>query len=272
MSTQQIQNDPIYNLGLLYINGLVVSNDATTPNTVLDISAGAARDINNIMDLTLGVNNPNLEGATVAAPLLLNAANNGANGLDTGTFAASTVYAVYIIGDSRYYQPTAAILTLASNASPLMPFGYDSLRLIGFAVTNSSTHFLPFYASGSKAQRAFIFDAPQATAITAGAATSYTAVNLITLVPNINNLEVLFNVAYTPAAASHTFDMQPGNATGNATVTTGQVAAVVLNENGLVVLAQPTVISTVSSPTVNYKVSNGSDAVAINVAGFNFSV
>ena len=72
----------------------------------------------------------------------MNSAVNGANGLDYGTLAASTNYGVWLIGDSRGYNPVAAVLSLTSNAYPLMPLGYDSMRLIGFADTNSSTHFV----------------------------------------------------------------------------------------------------------------------------------
>ncbi len=269
MPTPQVQNDPIVNLGISYINGLIVSNNATTPNTKLDISAGMARDSNNIMDITLGSANPNLEGATTDSPLVINAAVNGANGLDTGSLAASLVYAVYIIGDSRYYSETAAILTLASNSAPLMPTGYDSYRLIGYAVTDSSVHFLKAYITGNASGRLFVYDAPIATAITAGASTTYAAANLITFVPNVNNLPVILNTAFTPGAASRTLNLQPGNATGDAITVTGQVTAVIVTTQSTV-LSQPTVISTVSSPTVNYKVSNSGDAVAIKVAGFQF--
>src|ERR1017187_7520789 len=95
------QLDPIVNALYLDINGLNVSNDATTPNTVLNISAGQARDSNNVIDMLLGnwLNQGN--PATTANSLtLLNLAVTGANGLDTGVLAASTNYYVYIIGDS----------------------------------------------------------------------------------------------------------------------------------------------------------------------------
>jgi hypothetical protein len=262
-----IQNDPIITLPVLNISGLIVSNNATTPNTKLDISAGTARDSNNVMDITLGAANPNLQNITVTAPLTINAAINGANGLDTGTFAASKVYNVYAIADSRYIQPVAALLSLNSSSTPTMPFGYDSYRLIGYAVTDASIHFLPMYIYGSGNWRTFAFDAPQATAVTAGNATSYTAVALTTLVPASENLPVSIAFAFTPGAASRTLKMTPGNATGDAVTITGQVTSVVVSDN-------VTVMAKVTSavPEIDYKVSNSGDAVAINVAGFSFSV
>ncbi len=261
MTTPQIQNDPVITLPVLNINGFIVSNNTTTPNTKLDISAGTARDINNVMDITLGASNANLEGITTTAPLTLNAAIVG----------ASKVYAVYAIADSRYYNATASLLSLASSSTPTMPFGYDSYRIIGYAVTDSSSHFLLMQITGTGNTRLYRYDAPIATAITAGNATSYTAVNLLAFVPNVNNLPVALNFAFTPGAASRTLKFQPGNAVGDAITITGQVTSVVVSDQ-VTVLAQPTVISTVSTPTINYKVANSGDAVAVNVAGFTFFV
>ncbi len=276
MTTPQIQNDPIYNLGLLYVNGLLVSNDATTPNTKLNISLGSARDSNNIIDITLGADNANIEGIAEDAPLVLDALTVGANGLDSGALVASALYAIYIIGDSRYYNPTACLATFISTSSavstgvPLMPFGYDSMRLIGYARTDGSSHFLPMYISGTSNNRLFFYDAPQISPISAGASTSYAADNLSSLVPNINNIPVILNSAYTPSAASQVLSLQPGNGSGNAVNITSQVTSVVVTTQSIV-LAQPTVISTVSSPTINYKLTSGG-AVAIYVAGFQFVV
>lgn len=267
MTTPQVQNDPVYSLPFTYMQGFAVSNDATTPNTVLNIAAGQCRDSNDVMDICLGAANPNLAGITTAAPLSLNAATTGVNALDTGTLAASTVYAVYIIADSRYIKATASILTLASNSSPLLPFGYDSYRQIGYAITDSSSHFLAFYQVGNGGQRQFFYDTPQATAITAGAATSYTAVDLSALVPNVANTPVVIFSALTPSAAGRGVFLQGAQSTGDQIVNLGQVTSVVLNSYNTV-LAQ---IAS-SKPEVKYKVSNGSDAVALKVAGFSFSV
>lgn len=267
MANPQVQADPVFDLPLLGVRGLLVSNDANTPDSILNISAGIARDSNNIMDLAVGSSFPNLEGSSVAAPLSIDATLAGAGGLDTGSLAASKVYAVYVIGDSHYYRPVAGMISLASSSSPLMPFGYDSYRLVGYAVTDSSVDFLPFYSYGNGSWRMYCYDAPQASAVTAGAATSYTAVALTALVPPVENLPVSIAFAFTPNAASDTLKMTPGNGTGDAVTITGQVASVVVSDN---VIVMSKVTSAV--PEIDYKVSTGSAAVAINVAGFMFSV
>jgi len=268
MTNPQIQNDPVITLPFLYKTGLIISNDATTPNTVLDIAQGQCRDSNDIMDITLGANNPNLEGNTVAAPLKLNAAVNGVNGLDTGSLAASTMYAVYMIADSRYYKPVASILTLASNTAPLVPFGYDSYRLIGYWPTDSSSHFLLGYVTGTANSLSFFYDAPQASNVTAGASTSYAAASLANIVPAVNNLSVLIQSVYTPHAAADTLKMQPGNGTCDMVTIEAPSTNVLYTDSALVSQLVTGV------PTINYKVSSGTSpaAVAINVRGYTYSV
>ena len=69
------------------------------------------------------------------------------------------------------------------------------------------------------------------------------------------------------AAAGNAVFLQGGNSTGDAVKNMGQVAAVVL-QNVDEVLCQ--LVATV--PTINYKVSAGGDAVALNIAGFKVSL
>lgn len=264
MPNPQIQNDPIYTLPFLYKSGLTISNDATTPNTVLDIAAGQCRDANDVIDIPVGT--ANLEGTSVAAPLLLNAAINGVNGLDTGTLGVSLMYAIYIIADSRYYKPVGCIATLATNTIPLMPFGYDSYRLIGYWATNSSSHWQTGYYIGSGSNLQFFYDAVQATAVTAGAATSYTAVSLAKWVPPVNNIVADIYTSYVPAVAGNTLHLQAVNQTGDCAVITGQVATVPLTQVTPVLVQLATGV-----PEINYKVVT-SDTVAIDVQGFQVSI
>jgi hypothetical protein len=265
---------PIVNLPFLYINGLVCSNDATTPNTILDVSAGVCRDSSNTYDMNLGNYNgqTNITAAENVATLI-NAAVIGYNGIDTGTFAAATLYYVYVISDPVSGNPSGAMISISPpNTGPLMPFGYSAYRHIGYAVTASgAAHFLPFYQTGNNNAREFTFDAPQATAVTAGAATAYTAVSLLKWVPNLPiNQQVNIYYSYVPATAGNQLSMQALFGTAAQQVITGQVAAVAVT--GVVeVIAQQTTSSTIQ-PEINYKVGNASDAVAIDVAGFKFFI
>jgi hypothetical protein len=238
-----------------YINGFGLSNDATTPNSILDIAAGSCMDSTGTFQLSSNV------------VIKVNSAVNGLNGLDTGTVAASTVYPVYLVWDPVSFQPTGAMISL-SYTQPLMPFGYNSFLLIGYVVTDSSSHFLKgYWTAGNGTMRSFFYDAPQATAVTAGAATTYTAVDLTKWVPNLNNTPIWIASAFTPGAASRTLKMQPVNATGDAIIITGQVTSVVVTSNSFL-LAQ--VAS--AKPEINYVVSNAGDAAALNVAGYQWFV
>ena len=236
-----------------YVNGLGLSNDATTPNTKLDVAIGSILDSSGTFQLSL------------SAPVVINAAVNGLNGLDTGSLAASTVYAVHLVADPVTQQASGCMVSLSASA-PLLPFGYSAFALIGHVVTDGSSHFLKgYWSAGNSGHRVFMYDAPQATAITAGAATSYTAVDLSAFVPAVDNRPVWIASAFTPNAAGHAFKMQPYSATGDAIIINGQVATVVVNSNSYL-------FSKLNSgkPEINYLVANGADAVAINVAGYDF--
>ncbi len=241
-----------------YVNGLQISNDATTPNTKLDIGVGSILDSTQTYQMFTEAN------------IVINGAVNGVNGLDTGTLAASKVYAVYLVADPVTLQPTVGMISL-SLVTPLMPFGYSAFALIGFVTTDSSVHFLKgYWSTDDSGNRTFTYDAVQATAVTAGSSTTYANVNLIAVVPNIANTPVQIFSNYIPAVAGNTLSLQAGNATGAQVVITGQVATVHVTSVDTV-LAQPVVISTVSSPVVNYKVI-ASDAVAVDVAGYQYFI
>ncbi len=242
-----------------YINGLGIFNDATTPNTLLDIAPGSCMDSTGTYQLTSN------------ATLVINGAINGLNGLDTGTLAASKVYAVYVVWDPVHNKPTGAMISL-STTQPLMPFDYNAFLLIGYVVTDASIHFLKgYWSAGNTSARTFTYDAFQATAITAGHATTYTNVNLITLVPNVANTPVQVYTSYVGATAGNALSLQAGNATGAQAIVTCQVAAVAVTTIDTI-LAQPVSITSVISPVINYKESNASDAVAIDVAGYQWFV
>jgi hypothetical protein len=269
---EMTQLDPIVNLPSLYINGGVVSNDATTPHTILDIAAGQFRDSNNMIDMVLG-DFLNEGYGTDNSVTRLNAAVNGINGLDTGSLATSSIYAIYVIGDSSNKNPTGVIASLASNSVPLLPFGYDSYRKIAYWPTQSGSAYwaVGYYTPSSIGVRRFYYDAPIAlTLASSGAATTYSAgaTALTNIVPAVNNLPIFFNASFIPGnAAGDTLKMQPGNGTGDAIIVTGQVTTVHVTQS-VTVLSQ--LVSGV--PTVNYKVTNSGDTAALNVAGFEIAL
>lgn len=250
MTTSKSYNQALFN----FANGLVLSNDATTPNTLLDVAAGLILDSTQTYQLAL------------TAPAVINSAINGLNGLDTGAIAASTVYYVYLVGDPVDLSPTGAMIS--ASTTPLLPVGYGAYALIGFVTTDSSKHFLKgIWNNGNGTARTFMYDSPQATAVTAGNATVATAVDLSAFVPKFDGKLVWMSTSYVPASAGNQFKMQPANGTGFPVVITGQVSAVAVT--GQSYLASSLVAGV---QKINYLVGNAGDAVAINVLGYMFYI
>jgi hypothetical protein len=273
MANPQIQNDPIYSLPHLYINGLNISVASTT---VLAIAPGQARDSTDNIDMPVGF--PNLQGNTYPViqfqnyqpALLINSAVNGVNGLDTGTIAASTQYAVFLIGDSRGYNQVAGLLSLTSNAGPIMPFGYDSFRLIGFIETDGSSHFV--YAT-HKPQNMVgavtYYNQPAVSVLSGGNATTFTAIDLTTnsAVPTttLPNVIVFLLVVFTPLAAGDIVQFRPTGSTATANLVTIVGAAA-----GIAQTQYIQVIAGVGSskPEIDYLVTSASDSVSVSVASW----
>lgn len=250
VSSIQFGQDPWH-----YANGLKITNDGTTPDEIIDIAVGSIMDSSGVYQISVDA---------VLSPDIM---ADGLNGLDTGTVAANNVYAVYLVADPVSQSDVGAIYSL-SLTGPLMPFGYSAYALIGYVVTDATADILVgSWTAGNSCRRSFYYDAPIATAVTAGAATSYTAVNLSDFVPAVQDTPVSVAYRFTPGAASRVLNLTPGNGVGDAVTVTGQVNAVVISENA-------EVLAKVTSgvPEIDYKVSNAGDAVALNVAGYDFFI
>lgn len=273
MATPQIQNDTIYALPHLYVQGLTISAASTT---VLAVAPGAARDSNNVIDMVVGLQNyfgntnPLPQFQSYQPGLLINSAINGVNGLDTGTIAASMQYAIYLIGDSRNYNNTAAVLSLTSNSAPIMPTGYDSYRLIGFIETDGSSHFV--YATHKPQNIAGLlqyFNSPAISVLSGGNATTFTAIDLTTnaAVPTttLPNVIVSLFVTFTPVAAGDVVQFRPtgSTATANLATITGVAAGVAQTQYIQVIAGVGS-----SKPEIDYLVTSSSDAVSVSVASW----
>lgn len=244
-------NIPIVNAPYLSVQGLEIAIASTTTATVL---LGQARDSTNTNDITL------------SATATLNAATNGVNGLDTGVLVLSTLYSLFVVGDSTNVNPTCVLLSLSATA-PLLPVGYDMFRRIGYLRTDASVHFLAGYWTGRSNERTFVYDVPIATAITAGASATYAAVTLTTFVPAFQNVLAKVELNWTANAAGDTMAIQPFSAVGDELKYIAGVAGASAHT-----LVREYVQAQLDSgaPKINYKVSAGT--VAINVAGYQYTI
>jgi hypothetical protein len=264
--------DQLYNSANLYKQGGTIT--VTPTSVLLTISPLICRDGSNGFDINVG----NYYGQTYQDPFgtvitvapvntTVNGAVNGLNGLDTGTIAASTVYAVWAISDPSNYNPSGFLLSLSQTA-PYMPSGqsssgYSAMRRIGWAITNSSSQFEVFLQSGLGSVVTYSSNVPIA-AVTAGVATSQTAITLTTEVPAINGMVVLLGASFTPATAGDTLKVcySGGAIATSQNKITGQVAAVPITQQMQVPLA---LISGV--PKIDYILS-AAGATTIYVNGF----
>lgn len=270
----QIQNNAVYSLPHLYTQGMNVS---VASNTVIAIAPGQCRDMNNDVDMPISF--PNLQGNTYPPvlfqnylqPLFLDSSVNGANGLDTGSLAASSNYLIYVIGDSRGYNQTAGLISLYSNAYPIMPEGYDSYLLIGFVSTDASTHFTAASVLNYKNARAFYLS-PAVSELAAGNATSYTGIDLDSSIALGTDTGVIAYLLaqYTPAAVGNYFRLRPtGGGTGTANVVS--VTGIAANTPQSQYLQVMCGVNGSSHTSIDYLVSSASDALTLLVVGYNYT-
>lgn len=156
-----------------YVTGLDL--DYATAASIT-IGAGAARNSTNAYDLV------------VAAPLTVSLAVSGAGGLDTGSEAASSWYAVHLIGDSTGVLAPVGLFSLSATA-PSLPTGYDVFRRIGWVRNNVSSDLLSQSTSGGRGNREtfYLNTLVDRAVLSSGAAVGITSVSMATLVPTTGN-------------------------------------------------------------------------------------
>ena len=202
-------NQVIVNAGTKYVTGMQVSYAAANK---LSVTAGAAREYTNVND--------------IIAPVSFDVYTNrqGLNGLDIGTIAASTSYTLFAVCNSYDKSIVGAVLSTGVNAPNALPEGCDMYWVIAHNIkTDGSSNLLPFVRVGNGHIRTHLFDAPIAV-VTAGSATSFTAVDCDGIVPP--NCKALLLVSLTPNSAGNAVYFRPvGFAAANGeTAVSGSVA------------------------------------------------
>ncbi len=247
----EIQSIPVEQLPFLYISGMNISAASTTR---LAIAPGQCRDSADNLDIPFD------------SAFYINPAVNGAGGLDSGSLAASTNYAVWVIADSTNKKQPSALLSLWSNAAPLIPLGYDSYRLLGMAQTDGSVHFTAALIFNTSSSKGFYLQ-PAISVLSGGNQTSFTAIDLSTAIPTTTAPFViaLGIVTFIPAAVGDTLQFRPtgSSATANLVTITGRVAGVA--QTDLVVLHCGVGSS---KPEVDYKVTASGDAASMSIYGY----
>lgn len=256
---------PPVNAGIKYINGLQLSYTSATTMTV---QPGLCRDFTNTNDISVGLPLSVAATGTGEEPVLpgtgavvINTAVNGAAGLDIGTIAINTFYAVYAIGNSYNNGQGSAVIS-ANLIAPILPNGYDMALRIGYIKTDGSANILKFRQDGAGVDRWMWYDAAIATGVTAGASATYAPVDASAGLPIDHPTMVNWLCSFTPTSASNALVLVPGTSTssGGYATATGSVGGVANTVN----LFCPTDLP--NTDAIDYKVVGS--AVAISVAAY----
>lgn len=250
-----VPNSPIVNAGLLYVNGLQLTNNATTPNTKLDIAAGAARNSSDVNDIVLD--------ASVTVNGLLAGV---VNAVDVAALAASSFYYVYIIADSTKFKATGGLLSLS--ATPSLPVGYDMYRRIGYVLTDGSSHILKFWQIGNANVRYMHYDTPIATPAITTSANTYQNQSLAAGVPPMA-CEVILKVTFTAETLTDIVTLVPyGSSASNGMVVWGTGVAGVQQ-----FMAEVPCELNSGVPTISYKTTADTpEALSLLVSGYQDSL
>jgi len=117
------------------IAGLILSK---TGADTLTIAAGSARNAGDAATMVLAAFTKNVSASW--------AVGTGNGSLDTGSYAASTLYAAWLI--RRSDTGVNDVLTSTSFTAPTMPASYDQKRLIGYFVTDTGPDIIAFTQVG----------------------------------------------------------------------------------------------------------------------------
>lgn len=179
-----------------YISGLNLSyNSAST----VQISAGECRDDTDVANM--------VSSGTLTA----NITSSGANGLDDGEEANSTIYHAFIISQA---DGTVASLLSVSKNSPTMPSGYIYKRYVGIVKNDGSSAFIRFTQMGEQSHRNYYYHIQMgasgarllsdATPLVA----AYTTVSCSAWIPQ-DVKEVMVSVSDSGSATITTIDFRP---------------------------------------------------------------
>lgn len=127
----------------------------------------------------------------------------GAGGLDTGSEAADTWYAVHVIADFTGGAGAVALLLSLSATAPTLPSGYSRFRRVGWVRNDGSSNFQDFEQTGNGRERSYFWDVDESNIqkLAGGNATSFTNVDLSDCVPSTAK-DVILRAIFAGGASS----------------------------------------------------------------------
>jgi len=265
-NTTFLRGDGVYAIpptaGVDNFNFIYQLNLSWLSNTTISISAGQCIDSSNTTNMING------------APITLDVAASGANGLDTGTFTFGpfNMYKIFLISDSTSVNPVATLASLYiydGNLGPsVLPAGYDTYRLIGWINCTASNFIRTFRQTGIYNTRNYYYDQGHFV-LNGGSSTGYFAIELGSI-PRI--CPVYMGGVYIGATPGNFLSIRATGSTGtgpggSVIFEICQAALIGVAINNKRIICGVTGINNV--PSVQYLVSNASDTVSLIVNGFD---
>jgi hypothetical protein len=244
---------PVAALPKSYISGLKMERQS---GNIINVLPGECRDFDHIDDIVL------------LASVSVNLSLSGIGGLDTGSEAADTWYAIHVIGDSTHANDPDAIASLSAT-SPTLPAGYDIFRRIGWVRNNASSNTQEFFQSGKGVQRTILYEepVPNVRALNNGSATTYTNVDLSPWLPPNGRTEVFLQLTFDNNAAGggngDDLRVRAGDSTVDNIATRLQPGL-----RTKAAMQVPVILFTDESQVIQYKVTDTSNIADIIVAGY----
>jgi len=226
--------------------------------TSVSVGVGLCRDSTDLVNID------------VTGTLTIAITSSGANGLDTGSEAADTWYAVFVIDDSTRANSPAGLLSV-SDSSPTLPSGYDVFRRVGWARNDGSSDFLEFNQRGNGSTRRCWYDEliVNVRVLNAGNAISFTDIDLSNFVPSTSE-NVVFRLEFetgSSGSAGNQLRLRPNGSTKATSVFTFRVG-IVSSVEGFTQMEMPCD----SSQLIEYKVNSTNNSAYVYVAGFDDEV
>lgn len=178
-----------------YVKGLNLSWVLSGPPALVSVAAGECIDSTNIHNM---ISN---------SPISLNISTNGAGGLDTGSYATDTWYAIYLIGKTTSSTVSAVFST--SFSAPNLSFDptYTLYRYIGSVHSLTvGTSLYEFYQRGNYNDRTFYWTTTIPSVITDGTAISPTTFSCAEVVSPFSNEALGFNYNFNPGTSTDPFN------------------------------------------------------------------
>lgn len=251
------QSNQFGQLPFQFINGFGIKNDPYTPNTVLNVFYGRTLDSTYTYQISM---NPTI--------LFIDLTIIGIGGLDKGPLLANKVYGVYVAWDAVGLNQPSAFLS-SSYYHPTVPYGYDQVKLIGYAATDDSMNFRQskWNLYGSSAYRNMIY-APTVSVLSNGTAQTETNINLISYITNIENTIVNLELSFTSSTPGNSLTIYSDMGNFQLYAQASNIPNTSLTN--FIVIKQ-VLLDDIVSPIISYSVTNsGTDSASIRCNGYDF--